>query len=119
MANDILNRESAERALYPAPGLPGGGQLEVRMEISQFHPDPDIRGVARRVKSFNLESWHTEWTEAARKNEELAFGFFRIRAGRAQGQRPRILLAGRGFLPPRGCLYAGFRPAHAADVQET
>jgi dienelactone hydrolase len=75
MTNDILNRKSAERALYPAPGLPGGGQLEVRMEISQFHPDPDVRGVARRVKSFNLESWHTEWTEVARKNEELAFGF--------------------------------------------
>lgn len=75
MANDILNREQAEKALYPAPGLPGGGQLEVRMEISQFHPDPDIRGVARRVKFFNLESWHKEWSEAAKKNEELAAGF--------------------------------------------
>ncbi len=75
MANDILNREQAEKALYPAPGLPGGGQLEVRMEISQFHPDPDIRGVARRVKFFNLESWHKEWTEVARKNEELAAEF--------------------------------------------
>jgi dienelactone hydrolase len=75
MANDILNREQAEKALYPASGLPGGGQLEVRMEISQFHPDPDIRGVARRVKSFNLESWHKEWSEAAKKNEELAAGF--------------------------------------------
>ena len=75
MANDILDREQAEKALYPAPGLPGGGQLEVRMEISQFHPDPDIRGVARRVKFFNLESWHKEWSEAAKKNEELAAGF--------------------------------------------
>ena len=75
MANDILNREQAEKALYPAPGLPGGGQLEVRMEISQFHPDPDMRGVARRVKFFNLESWHKEWSEAAKKNEELAAGF--------------------------------------------
>ncbi|HEX9663790.1 MAG TPA: hypothetical protein VGB27_16000, partial [Candidatus Binatia bacterium] len=75
MANDILNREQAEKALYAAPGLPGGGQLEVRMEISQFHPDPDIRGVARRVKFFNLESWHKEWGEAAKKNEELAAGF--------------------------------------------
>jgi dienelactone hydrolase len=75
MANDILNREQAEKALYPAPGLPGGGQLEVRMEISQFHPDPDIRGVARRVKFFNLESWHKEWSEAAKRNEELAAGF--------------------------------------------
>ena len=75
MANDILNRDQAEKALYAAPGLPGGGQLEVRMEISQFHPDPDIRGVARRVKFFNLESWHKEWSEAAKKNEELAAGF--------------------------------------------
>jgi dienelactone hydrolase len=75
MANEILNRERAEKALFPAPGLPGGGQLEVRMEISQFHPDPDIRGVARRVKFFNLESWHKEWTEVAKKNEELAAGF--------------------------------------------
>src|SRR5688500_9726920 len=75
MPNDILNREQAEKALYPASGLPGGGQLEVRMEISQFHPDPDVRGVARRVKFFNLESWHKEWTEAAKKNEDLASGF--------------------------------------------
>jgi dienelactone hydrolase len=75
MPNDILNRAQAEKALYPAPGLAGGGQLEVRMEISQFHSDPDIRGVARRVKFFNLESWHKEWTEVAKKNEELAAGF--------------------------------------------
>lgn len=75
MPNNILNREQAEKALYPAPGLPGGGQLEVRMEVSQFHPDPDVRAVARRVKFFNLESWHEEWTEAAKKNEDLAGGF--------------------------------------------
>jgi dipeptidyl aminopeptidase/acylaminoacyl peptidase len=47
------------------------------MEISANHPDPDIRGVARRVKFFNLESWHAEWTQVARKNEELATGFER------------------------------------------
>jgi hypothetical protein len=75
MINDILKRDQAEKALYPALGLPGGGQLEVRMEISQFHPDPDVRGVARRVKFFNLESWHKEWTEVAKKNAELAAGF--------------------------------------------
>ncbi len=81
MANDsggdVLNRAQAEMELYPAKGLPGGGQLEVRMEISANHPDPDIRGVARRVKFFNLESWHAEWTQVARKNEELAAGFER------------------------------------------
>jgi dienelactone hydrolase len=74
---DILDRAQAEKELFPARGLPGGGQLEVRMEISANHPDPDIRGVARRVKFFNLESWHAEWTQVARKNEELAAGFER------------------------------------------
>src|SRR5688500_18915669 len=64
--------EQAEKLLYPAKGLAGGGQLEVRMKVSEDHPDPDIRGVARRVKFFNLESWHKEWTEVAQKNEELA-----------------------------------------------
>ena len=72
---DILDRGQAEKELFPARGLPGGGQLEVRMEISANHPDPDIRGVARRVKLFNLESWHTEWTQVARKNEDFAAGF--------------------------------------------
>ncbi|HTN72408.1 MAG TPA: hypothetical protein VMO00_15120 [Methylomirabilota bacterium] len=74
-AGDVLTKEKAENALYSARGLPGGGQLEVRMEISAIHPDPDIRGVARRVKMFNLESWHTEWMGVAQKNEELAAGF--------------------------------------------
>ena len=72
---DIFNREQAEVLLYPAKGLAGGGQLEVRMEISPDHPDPDIRSVARRVKFFNLESGHKEWTEVAKKNEDLAVGF--------------------------------------------
>ena len=72
---DVFDRAEAEKLLFPASGLPGGGQLEVRMEISPDHPDPDIRGVARRVKFFNLESWHKEWTEVAIKNEELASAF--------------------------------------------
>ena len=72
---DVFDKEQAESLLYPARGLSGGGQLEVRMEISPDHPDPDIRGVARRVKFFNLESWHKEWTEVAKKNEEFAAGF--------------------------------------------
>jgi dienelactone hydrolase len=71
----MLNKEDIERALYAGRGLPGGGQLEIRMEISPNHPDPDIRGVARRVKFFNLESWHTEWMEVAEKNEKLAADF--------------------------------------------
>jgi len=74
-SGDVFAREQAETLLFPATGLPGGGQLELRMEISPDHPDPDVRGVARRVKFFNLESWHKEWIEVAKKNEELAAGF--------------------------------------------
>jgi len=74
---DVLDREHAEKMLYSGRGLPGGGQLEIRMEISADHPDPDIRGVARRVKFFNLESWHVEWSQVAEKNEKLAANFER------------------------------------------
>src|SRR3990170_8208096 len=95
---DLLDREQAEKELYPARGLPGGGQLEVRMEISANHPDPDIRGVARRVKLFNLESWHTEWTQVARKNEELAAGFEREQ--RKLTAHEFYLRAGEFYLPP-------------------
>ena len=76
-ATDVLDRAHAEKVLYSGHGLPGGGQLEIRIEISADHPDPDIRGVARRVKSFNLESWHTEWIQVAERNEELAADFER------------------------------------------
>ena len=50
---DVFNREQAEKLLYPAKGLAVGGQLEVRMEVSPDHPDPDIRGVAREL-SFSI-----------------------------------------------------------------
>ena len=113
MANDILDREQAEKALYPAPGLPGGGQLEVRMEISQFHPDPDIRGVARRVKFFNLESWHKEWSEAAKKNEELAAGF--EQENRKATAHEFYLRAADFYRRARG-VHARHRSAHAADL---
>jgi dienelactone hydrolase len=76
-SGDVFDKERTEKVLYSGPGLPGGGQLEIRMEISADHPDPDVRGVARRVKSFNLESWHKQWTEVAEKNEQLAVGFER------------------------------------------
>jgi dienelactone hydrolase len=78
MANqggEVLENGAAERVLFPASGLPGGGQLEVRMEISANHPDPDIRRVAQRVKPYNLQSWYSEWSAVAAKNEELAAGF--------------------------------------------
>jgi len=72
---DVFDRVEAEKLLYPAKGLAGGGQLEVRMEVSADHADPDVRGVARRVKFFNLESWHKEWIEVAKKNQDLAASF--------------------------------------------
>ncbi len=75
MGGDVLKAELAAKALFPAPGLPGGGQLEIRMEVSPWHPDPDIREVAQRVRPFNLESWFSEWTRVAGKNEALAEGF--------------------------------------------
>jgi hypothetical protein len=36
---DVLSREDIEKTLFPARGLPGGGQLEIRMEVSADHPD--------------------------------------------------------------------------------
>ena len=72
---DVLDREHAERVLYPGRGLPGGGQLEIRMEVSADHPDPDVRSVARNVQFFNLESWYTEWSRVADKNHQLAVAF--------------------------------------------
>jgi dipeptidyl aminopeptidase/acylaminoacyl peptidase len=77
IGGDVLNKEAAEQALFPGSGLPGGGQLEIRMEASADHPDPDIRTVARRVRPYNLDSWYSEWTTAAQKNEELAESFER------------------------------------------
>ena len=62
----------AEEELYPAKGLPGGGQLEIRLTQSMFTSDPDALEVAQRMKPFNLESWIVEWTRVADKNAEEA-----------------------------------------------
>ncbi|MGH7834805.1 MAG: hypothetical protein ACREQK_14265, partial [Candidatus Binatia bacterium] len=62
--------EELEKILFPGRGLPGGGQLEIRMEASSENPDPDVLQVARRFRRYSLESWHAEWTRVAEKNEE-------------------------------------------------
>ncbi len=62
----------SEEELFPAKGLGGGGQLEIRLTQSIYTSDPDQLEVAQRMKPFNLESWITEWTRVAERNEGLA-----------------------------------------------
>jgi hypothetical protein len=40
----------AEGELYPGKGLPGGGQLEIRLTASIYTSDPDALEVAQRMK---------------------------------------------------------------------
>ena len=65
----------AEGELYPGKGLPGGGQLEIRLTASIYTNDPDQLDVAQRMKPFNLDSWIVEWMRVAEKNEEMADKF--------------------------------------------
>ena len=92
----------------------GGGQLELRMEVSPDHPDPDVRGVARRVKFFNLESWHKEWTEVARRKTRIS----RLASNRTIANRPLLIgaLPRHRLLSPCRGLHAGYRAAYAADI---
>ena len=64
--------DELEKHLFPGRNLPGGGQLDVRMEVPVLHSDPDVQEVARRYKPYNVDSWHTEWTRMAEKNEAMA-----------------------------------------------
>ena len=94
-SGDVLNKGVAERALFPARGLPGGGQLEIRMEISANHPDPDIRRVARSVKPT---IWRAGIQNGARwplKTKSLRPALLMS----AQHHGARILPARGGFLP--------------------
>ncbi|MBI2189012.1 MAG: alpha/beta hydrolase [Acidobacteria bacterium] len=61
-----------EKALFPGPDLPGGGQLEIRMVQSMHTSDGDELEVAQRAKPFDPESWMSEWTRVAERNERLA-----------------------------------------------
>jgi dienelactone hydrolase len=60
----------AEGDLYPGKGLPGGGQLEIRLTQSIYTSDPDELEVAQRMKPYDLDSWVTEWTRVAERNEK-------------------------------------------------
>jgi dienelactone hydrolase len=71
----VFQRQDAEKVLFPAAGLPGGGQLEIRMRVDPYSPDPDIVEVARRAKPFDPESYYAEWRRVAEKSEALAEKF--------------------------------------------
>jgi dienelactone hydrolase len=59
--------------LYSAPGLPGGGQLEVRLTANYWDvPDPDAVDLAQRLRPYDPESWHVENRRLAERNEERA-----------------------------------------------
>jgi dienelactone hydrolase len=64
-----------EKALFPGPNMPGGAQTEIRMVQSIHTSDPDELEVAVRMKPYDMESWISEWTRVAERNEELAEGY--------------------------------------------
>jgi dienelactone hydrolase len=64
-----------DKALFPGPGLPGGGQTEIRMVQSIYTSDQDELEVAYRLKPYDMESWINEWSRVAERNEELAEGY--------------------------------------------
>jgi dienelactone hydrolase len=65
----------AEKILFPAPGLPGGGQMEVRMVAHAENHDPDVVEIAQRLRPYNLQSWYDEHARMADKNQALAAKF--------------------------------------------
>ncbi len=65
----------AESELYTGKGLPGGAQLEIRLTQSIYTSDPDELEVAQRMKPYDLDSWVTEWTRVAERNEKTADEF--------------------------------------------
>ena len=62
----------SESELFPGQGLGGGGQLEIRLTATTYTNDADQLDVALRMKPYNLDSWMTEWTRVAEKNEKQA-----------------------------------------------
>src|SRR6202171_2030509 len=60
----------ADGELFTGKGLPGGGQLEIRLTQTIYTSDPDELEVAQRMKPYDLDSWVTEWTRVAERNEK-------------------------------------------------
>lgn len=73
----VFRPADAEKVLFPTPGLPGGGQMEIRMAVSGEHPDPDLLEVSRRLKPYDPESYYAEFQRVAGKNQALAEQFER------------------------------------------
>jgi dienelactone hydrolase len=65
----------ADSELFTGNGLPGGGQLEIRLTQSMYTSDPDQLEVAQRMKPFDLDSWVMEWTRVTERNEQMAEKF--------------------------------------------
>ena len=61
-----------EQVLFPGKGLPGGGQLEIRLVQSMYTSDADELEVAQRARPYDPDSWHTEWMRVGEKNEKIA-----------------------------------------------
>lgn len=61
-----------EKVLFPGKDLPGGGQLEIRLVQSMYTSDADELEVAQRARPYDPDSWYTEWTRVAEKNEKFA-----------------------------------------------
>ena len=64
-----------EKVLFPGKGLPGGGQLEIRLVQSMYTSDADELEVAQRARPYDPDSWHTEWMRVGEKNERVADGY--------------------------------------------
>ena len=70
---EVGGRDEGE--LYTGKGLPGGAQLEIRLTQSIYTSDPDELEVAQRMKPYDLDSWVTEWTRVAERNEKTGEEF--------------------------------------------
>jgi len=64
-----------EAQLFQGKHLPGGAQMEIRLNQSIHTSDPDELEVAHRMKPFNPQSWYEEWRRVALRNEEIAEGY--------------------------------------------